>query len=129
MRAQLANLLSGVYGYRLQTMRLSLAMVFSRTQRRYHPRRSTNNHMRFHKRDFHPEDRDEFAQGVDTRRWQKGIQNLDEDLFRPLSYYLDGYKIHEIAEYLQQSPSMIEQKINEAKKTLKEMDPREVSAD
>ncbi|MGO1788348.1 MAG: hypothetical protein ACTHZ7_14850 [Sphingobacterium sp.] len=129
MRAQIANLVSPNFVDKLQTMRLSLAMVFSRAQRRYNPRRSTNRRPRSHEPERVPEDRSVLNPGLNTRHWQKGIENLDEDLFLPLSYYLDGYKIHQIAAYLQQSPSMVKQKIDDAKKALKEMQSPEISSD
>lgn len=58
------------------------------------------------------------AAGGDENYWQQGIEKLEEDLFMPLSYYLEGYKTHEIAEYLQQTPAAIEQKIKQAKLVL-----------
>ena len=53
-----------------------------------------------------------------SKDWQKGIENLEEALFIPLSYYLEGYKIHEIADHLGQRPEYIEQQIAEAKRVL-----------
>ena len=129
MRAQIANLVSPNFGDKLQTVRLSLAMVFTRAQRRYHSRRSSSRRPDFHEPEHGSGNREVFNSGLNTRHWQKGIENLDEDLFRPLSYYLDGYKIREIAEYLQQSPSVVKQKIDDAKKALKEMQSAERSSD
>lgn len=53
-----------------------------------------------------------------SKDWQKGIENLEEALFIPLSYYLEGYKIYEIADHLGQRPEYIEQQIAEAKRVL-----------
>src|SRR5690606_37209472 len=53
-----------------------------------------------------------------SKDWQKGIESLEEALFIPLSYYLEGYKIHEIADHLGQRPEYIEQQIAEAQRAL-----------
>lgn len=120
MRMQFTPFRLDNFSESIQSFLPNLAIVFSRAARGSKPRPAIEHPRRGNAGEHLPKGPNDCSgQATASKDWQKGIENLEENLFRPLSYYLDGYKIHEIAEYLDQSPSVIREKINEAKSILK----------